>query len=331
MRMSAEPVVTTRRVDNKLPVSVVFSASVVVVVAALALPFVISEYHLLQATFVLIYAIALLGLNLLIGYSGQLSLGHGAFYAIGAYIVADLINHAGIPYWGAIPIAALASFACGLVFGLPALRLEGHYLALATFALALAVPQLLKHPLLARCTGGFMGLSVSPVRPPPGIPLRPDQWLYFLCFFCAILLFWAARNLVLGRSGRALVALREHAIAARTMGINPSLYKTTVFGLSAMYAGIAGGLSALATQFISPDSFDFFLSLSFVVGVVVGGIATISGAIYGAIFIEFVPDTANLISKSAAWAVYGIVLIVCMYLFPSGIAGAVRKLSKPKT
>ncbi len=319
---------TLRRAKSVLPSSPSTSAVVVVFLLALGLPFVATEYQLLQSTFVLIYAIALLGLNLLIGYSGQLSLGHGAFYAIGAYVTINLINNTGLPYWSAIPIAAAVCLACGFLFGLPALRLEGHYLALATFVLALAVPQLLKLSALTRWTGGFMGMTVSPIRAPSGIPLGPDQWLYLVCLICLVISFWAARNLVDSRAGRALVALRDHPIAAQTMGVNAAFYKSAVFGVSAMYAGVAGGLAVLAAQFVSPDSFDLFLSLGFVAGVVVGGIATISGAVYGAIFIQFVPDLASQVSKSAAWAVYGIALILIMYLLPSGIAGLVRRLGQ---
>ncbi len=297
----------------------------IVICLAFALPFVTTGYHLVQATYVLIYAIALLGLNLLLGYNGQLSLGHGAFYAIGAYVTINLINHAGLPYWCAIPIAAVLCLICGFLFGLPALRLEGHYLALATFALALATPQLLKNSALAKWTGGFMGMTLSPVTAPKGVPLGSDQWLYLFCLVYLLALYWAAWNLVRSRTGRAIIALRDHPIAATTMGINAAFYKSMVFGVSAMYAGVAGGLGLLAAQFVSPDSFDMFLSLGFVVGVVVGGIATISGAVYGAIFIQFVPDLASHISKSAAWAVYGITLIAFMYLLPNGVAGVVSR------
>lgn len=300
---------------------------VLLVALALALPFVASGYQMLQATNVVIFAIAVLGLNLLLGYNGQMSLGHGAFFAIGAYVTINLITHAGIPYWGAIPAAAAVCLVCGALFGLPAMRLEGHYLALATFALALAVPPLLKHPGLAKWTGGFMGLSINQITAPKGVPLGPDQWLYLFSLAWMLVLLWAARNLVRGRTGRALVALRDHPVAARSMGINATFYKCGVFGVSAMYAGIAGGLGALAAQFASPDSFDLFLSISFLVGVVVGGIATISGALYGAVFIQFVPDLASHISKAAAWAVYGVTLIAFMYLLPNGVAGLVSRLA----
>jgi branched-chain amino acid transport system permease protein len=284
-------------------------------------PFVASGYQILQATHVLNYAIALLGLNILLGYNGQLSLGHGAFCGAGAYLGVLLMNHAGLPYWTVTPVVALVCLLAGFLFGLPALRLQGHYLALATFALALAVPQLLKHPSLAKWTGGFMGVTVPSIPVPAGLSLDTDQWLYFLSLIHTIAFFLIGWNLVRGGTGRAMIALRDHPAAALAMGIDSSLYKSTAFGLSAMYAGTAGALELLVTQFASPDNFDLFLSIGFVVGVIVGGVATISGAIFGAFFIQFVPDFASEISKSAPWAVYGAALIVFMFLLPRGMAG----------
>jgi branched-chain amino acid transport system permease protein len=302
-------------------------ALLVVLVLACALPFVASSYQTLQMTFVLIYAIALLGLNILIGYNGQLSLGHGAFFGMGAYIAVILLERAGLPYWATIPIVAVACLVGGFLFGLPSLRLEGHYLALATFALALAMPQLLKHPALAKWTGGFMGVVISPVPVPAGLPLDADQWLYFFCLGVALIMFLIGWNLIRGRTGRAIMAIRDHPTAAVTMGINAAFYKSATFGVSAMYAGVAGALSAFAAQFASPDSFDFFLSISLVVGIVVGGIATISGALFGAVFIQFIPNIAGEISKSAPWALYGITLIAFMYLMPRGFVGLLESIA----
>lgn len=297
-----------------------------VIVVAVILPFVVTSYTTLQLTYVIIYAITLLGLNMLIGFNGQLSLGHGAFFGIGAYTAAILITHAGMPYWLTLPFAAAICLLGGFLFGLPALRLEGHYLALATFALALAMPQILKHPSLEHWTGLSMGVSLPPISTPPGIPLTSDQYIYFFCLGWALLMFLLGWNILRGRTGRAMVALRDHPIAASTMGINAAFYKSMTFGVSAMYAGLAGGLFALTSAYVAPDSFDFFLSISFVVGIIVGGIATISGAIFGAIFIQFVPNIAGEISKSAPWAVYGVTLIIFMYLMPAGVVGMLKKL-----
>ncbi|HZB94091.1 MAG TPA: branched-chain amino acid ABC transporter permease [Stellaceae bacterium] len=297
-----------------------------VLAAASILPFVITSYQLLLATQVIVYAVALLGLNILTGYNGQFSLGHGAFYAIGAYTTAILLDKTGIPYWATIPVAGFVCLAVGFLFGLPALRLEGHYLALATFALAIATPQLLKFKDFDSLTGGVQGIVINAPDTPFGLPIRDDQWLYFFCLFWTIPLFVIAWNLLRGRTGRALVAIRDHPLAAQSMGIDTATYKSITFGVSAMYTGIAGALGALLAQFVSPDSFDLFLSIRFLVGIVVGGLASMTGAFFGAIFVEFVPNLADLVSKAAPQAIYGAVLIGCMYLMPTGVMGLIRGL-----
>lgn len=294
--------------------------------AACALPFLVSGYQLLLANQVVVYAIALLGLNILTGYNGQFSLGHGAFYAIGAYTTAILLDKTGIPYWATIPLAGGLCLVAGFLFGLPALRLEGHYLALATFALAIATPQLLKYKRFDFLTGGVQGIVVTAPDAPFGLPLRGDQWLYFFCLAWTVLLFAIGWNLLRGRTGRALVAIRDHPIAAATMGIDNALYKSVTFGVSAMYTGIAGALGALLAQFVSPDSFDFFLSVRFLVGIVVGGLASMAGAFFGAIFIEFVPNIADQISKAAPQAIQGAVLVAFIYFMPTGVVGMLRIL-----
>ena len=286
------------------------------------LPFLLSNFRLFQFTQVFIYAIALLGLNILTGYNGQISLGHGAFWAIGAYTTAIMIDKWNVAYGWTIPTAGVTCLVVGFLFGIPALRLEGLYLALATFALALAVPQVLKY--FEHWTGGSQGIVLSKPDAPFGLPLNPDQWLYFLTLGVLILLLALARNLLSGRTGRAIVAIRDHPIAAEAMGINSALYKSLTFGVSAGYTGVAGALSALAIAFVAPDAFNVFLSITFLVGVVVGGLASISGAIWGGLFVQFVPNWAQDISKAAPWAIYGVFLILFMYTMPRGIAGALR-------
>jgi branched-chain amino acid transport system permease protein len=298
----------------------------VLLLLACALPFAVSNYRVFQFTLVLVYAIALLGLNLLTGYSGQISLGHGAFYAIGAYCAAILMDKFGVPYWATLPAAGAVCFVVGFLFGLPALRLEGLYLALATFALGVSMPQLLKYHQIEKWTGGVQGIVIVKPDPPFGLPLSPDQWLYYFTLAVMILMFVVAWNLLRGRVGRALIAIRDHHTAAEAMGVNTALYKTLTFGVSAMYTGIAGALGAIAVQFVAPDSFNIFLSITFLVGMVIGGLASISGAIYGALFIQFVPNIADEISKAAPWAIFGVFLLVCVYLMPFGVAGAIRML-----
>jgi branched-chain amino acid transport system permease protein len=299
---------------------------------ACALPFFISNYRTFQFTLVLVYAIALLGLNILTGYSGQISLGHGAFYALGAYCTAILMAKAGMPYWATLPPAAAVCFIAGFLFGLPALRLEGLYLALATFALGVAMPQLLKYHSLEQWTGGVQGIVIQKPEAPAfvtsaGIPLNPDRWLYYFTLAVTIVMFFLAWNLLRGRVGRALVAIRESPIAAEAMGVNGAIYKAAAFGVSALYTGVAGSLGAIAVQFVAPDSFNIFLSITLLVGIVVGGLASISGALYGALFIQFVPNIADEISKAAPWAIFGVFMIGFVYLMPTGVAGAIRLLT----
>ena len=305
----------------------------VLLALACVVPFVLSSYRTFQAALVLVYAIALLGLNLLTGYNGQISLGHGAFYAIGAYCAAILMDRAGMPYWATIPFAGAVCLLVGFLFGLPALRLEPLYLALATFALGVSMPQILKYHLVEKWTGGVQGIVIVKPDPPAflaslGLKLDADQWLYFFVLAIALVMFLLAWNLVRGRVGRALMAIRDHHTAAEVMGINTSLYKSLAFGVSALYTGVAGALGAIAVQFVAPDSFNVFLSITFVVGIVVGGLASLSGALYGALFIQFVPNIADEISKAAPWAIFGVFLIGFVYLMPSGVAGAVRLLLK---
>ena len=301
-------------------------AMAVLVAIACVLPFVVSNYRTFQLTLVLVYAIALLGLNILTGYNGQISLGHGAFYAIGAYTAAVLMDRLGAPYWATIPAAGAVCLVAGFLFGLPALRLEGLYLALATFALGVSMPQLLKYHHLEKWTGGVQGIVIAKPDPPFGLPINPDQWLYLFTLAVAVVMFVLGWNLLRGRVGRALIAIRDQHIAAEAMGINNALYKSLAFGVSAMYTGVAGALGAIAVQYVAPDSFTIFLSLVFLVGIVVGGLASISGALYGALFIQFVPNVADEISKAAPWAIFGLFLIGFVYLMPAGVAGAVRML-----
>jgi branched-chain amino acid transport system permease protein len=298
----------------------------VVLLVACVLPFMLGNYRVFQLTLAWSYAIALLGLNMLTGYNGQISLGHGAFYAIGAYVAAILMDKFGLPYWATIPVAGAVCLVAGFLFGLPALRLEGLYLALATFALAVATPQLLKFRGFEKWTGGVQGIVIDKPSPPAGVPLDSDQWLYFVCLAVTVPMFLIGWNLLRGRTGRAIVAIRDHPIAAASMGIDTAMYKSLTFGVSAMYTGIAGALGALAAQFVSPDSFSVFLSISLIVGLVVGGIASIFGVLFGAAFIVFIPNIADQISKAAPWAIYGVFLIGFMYVLPTGVAGGVKRL-----
>ena len=299
---------------------------VLLIAIACALPFVLPSYAVFEATLVITYAVALLGLNLLTGFNGQISLGHGAFFALGAYTAAVLMEHAGWPYWATLPAAALLGGSLGWLFGRPALKLDGVYLALATFALGVATPQLLKYKGLETWTGGSQGLVLMKPEAPFGLPLDADQWLYFFCLAVAAALFAAVHNLLRGSVGLNIVAVRDHPIAAQAMGVDNARIKTLAFGVSALCTSVGGALSAIVVQFVAPDSFSIFLSITLLVGAVVGGLSSLQGAVYGALFIQFVPRVAEQVSKSAPWAVYGAILIALVLLWPTGAAGGIRHL-----
>jgi branched-chain amino acid transport system permease protein len=294
------------------------------IAVALALPFLFGPYRVGQFTLVAAYAVAVLGLNLLVGYSGQISLGHGAFFALGAYTSAILIEKAGFPYLATLPAAALVCFLAGLMLGLPALRLSGLYLALVTLAVALVVPQLIKR--FDGLTEGTQGINVARPTSPDWLPLADDQFLYLLTLALAVPMFLLAANLVRGRMGRALIAVRESEIAAKTMGVDLAAVKTGAFAISAMYAGVGGALYVFSIGFVAPESFTLTISFAFLAAIVVGGLATIGGAIFGALFIEFVPVYAADVNEALAGVIYGAVLIAFMFALRGGVMGLGRQL-----
>ena len=294
-----------------------------------------SDYHLFQLTMVVVYAIAILGLSIVTGFNGQISLGHGAFYAIGAYVTAILMDKYDVPYFYTLPVSAVVCACVGFLIGLPALRLGGLYLALTTFALAVAIPQLLKHKAVEDYTGGVQGIVILKPDPPFNLPINSDQWLYLFTLGIGCLMFLLAWNLLRGRIGRAMRAIRDRAVAAEAMGIDIAMLKTRTFAVSAMFTGVAGSLGAITVQFVAPDSFTVFVSIDLFVGMVVGGAASIGGAVFGALFIQFVPNLADHVSKAAPGAVRGIILIIFLYVAPAGMAGltqmAIRWLRRLKS
>ncbi len=292
-------------------------------------PFVASDYTVFQVTTALSFGIAMLGLNILTGYNGQFSIGHSAFFAVGAYGAAILISQFGWHAYATLPVVALISFAMGFLFGFPALRLEGLYLALATFALAVATPQILKVDALEHWTGGVQGLFFD--KPDPLAPgLNVDQSLFYVIWVAMTLLMAVTWALLRSRSGRAIMAIRDNPIAASTMGVNLPLYKTATFGISAMFAGIGGAFFALANAFVSPDTFNFFIAVYLLVGSVVGGIVSIPGALLGGLYYVFGQEYAEEFSNLSEvipppWVTFGILLILMMYFAPFGIWGLIER------
>ena len=351
-----------------------FAAFAALIVFVYALPAFISDFKAQQYAYVAIYLIALLGLNILTGYTGQISLGHGAFMAIGGYTTAILMagnEQFGGPVGGGLkdvwtlPLAALVAGLVGLAFGLPALRLSGLYLALATFAIAVALPSAVKR--FAEFTGGSSGINLF------GLPeltgglgnveilgreLSFNEWLYYLCWTVALAAFAVAWLILRGRTGRALRAVRDSETAAVSSGISLARYKTLAFGISAAYAGLAGGLYATANTFVNPDTFPIALSIFLLIGVVVGGLGGLSGLLFGAIFVYFLPlwaqgqDLGSLLPGAVVQGdvvelplvgdyvfkgtsapggpavVYGIALILVMFVLPNGVGGLFRRAAQ---
>jgi branched-chain amino acid transport system permease protein len=277
------------------------------------LPRFISSYHALEWTRVGYYFVALLGLNVLTGYSGQISLGHGAFMAIGGYTSGILIAHHGVRDVWTIPLAGLVAGAVGLAFGLPALRLRGFYLALGTFAVAVAFPALVQK--FDHFTGGSAGLVLT---------LHSNDWLYYLTWAiggAGLVLGWLVLATPIGRSFRAL---RDSEVAAVSSGISPALYKALAFGISSFYAGVAGALDAISGAYVTPQTFPISLSLFLVVGLAVGGIGSLPGSIVGAILIQFLPTYASHVSQQAPQVIEGAILVGVMLVLPGGAAGLLR-------
>jgi branched-chain amino acid transport system permease protein len=327
---AAEQVVTEAPAIEAVPkraMTLGTGTSLLALALLILVPFFVKNFIIFQMTMLLVYGLAVLALNILTGGSGQFSLGQSAFYAVGAYSSAILMEHAGMNYALTLPISGLICFLFGFLFGLPALRLSGVYLALATFALATAMPQILKLGYFEDWTGGVQGLVVTKPDPPEflqtalswaHLKMSQDMWLYFFTLAITIAIYVFAVNLLRSRSGRAFMAIRDNEIAASAMGINVALYKTLAFGVSAAVTGIAGGLGAIAVQFVAPDGYTITLAISLFLGMVVGGVGWLPGSIVGSAFIIFVPNFAENISKGLSGAVFGVILFLVIFLVPHG-------------
>jgi len=324
------------------------AAAVAVALALLCwAPFVLDNFRTFQMTRIAILAIAVMGLNILTGYNGQVSLGHGAFMLLGMYTVAVLvdgreqlnfIDARPWPFWAALIVATGLNAIAGLFVGVPALRLSGPYLAIATLALIIAFPPVVKK--YGGLSGGVQGLRF-PTPPPPdfldGLIDRPE-WFYFLSLLAAVVLVFLAWNLLRSPLGRALVAVRDSEVAAAAMGIPVARTKVIAFVISAAYAGAAGGLLAFVLGSVTPDTITIVDSINLVVGIVIGGLASILGSILGAFAIVFIPsDAADLVGRipglgggivtQSPGAIQGALVMIFMLLMPFGVAGALHRLA----
>jgi branched-chain amino acid transport system permease protein len=309
---------------QRLPVAGAVAFAVVTVVIVL-LRFGLSNYHQGLAARVAIYFIAILGLNILIGYTGQISIGHGAFMAIGGYTTAIMSADHHTNLLLTLPLAFAITFVCGLLVGLPALRLSGVYLALATFALAVSVPQF---PLkFSKFTGGSNGIRTVDT---PG-----NTWLYWVTWACAGIGLVGAWLILRGRTGRAFRAVRDSELAAASSGVSLPIYKTLAFGISAAYAGVAGSLFVLATNgFAQPNEFGVLLSLQILIGAAVAGLGSLWGVLAGAAFIGLLPTisaSAPLVgSNHGQDVVFGLIVILIMLVLPNGVVGVLARLVQRK-
>jgi branched-chain amino acid transport system permease protein len=286
--------------------------AVVVAIAIALMPLTMSDYHDSTGADVAVFFIAILALNIVTGYTGQISIGHGAFMAVGGYTTAILTHNHGWNDLATLPLAALVGFGFGVLVGLPALRFHGVYLALTTFAVALAVPQVAKN--YPKFTGGTEGLA---------LPTHSGVWLYRTTWIVAGIVFVLAWLLLRGRTGRAFRSVRDSEIAASSSGVTLSLYKTLAFGVSAAFAGVAGSLYVLVNNFVNPDVFGLTLSLYILIGAVVGGLGSLWGVLVGAAFVQLLPiglTTTHISSSQSVPVIFGAVVIAVMALLPLGAA-----------
>ena len=317
------------------------TVAAVLVLYALA-PHLVSDFHSRDLAHAGVFFIAICGLNLLTGYTGQISLGHGALMAIGGYTTAALVVH---QHWRdvwTIPLAGLAAGIVGFLIGLPALRLSGLYLALATFAFAVAMPSLLKK--FSGLTGGGQGLRLLESTPEQvtgisgtvtifGHSMTQNHFLYYLTWAVGLVGFLLAWLIVRGRLGRVFRAVHDSEIAAASSGVNLARYKTLAFAISGVYAGVAGSLLAIQDEIVNPLTFTFLLSILILVGTVVGGLGSLPGMVLAALFVQYLPDLSTRVSDAQGVPdfVYGAAIIVVMILLPSGAGGLLRRLARPLT
>jgi branched-chain amino acid transport system permease protein len=292
-------------------------ALAVLVLLAIGVAMLVQGYWAFKLSNILVLALAVRSLQLLIGSSGQISLGHGAFFAIGAYTAGALLSHHWLPSYATVPASMVVCGLLGLLFGLPATRLSGPYLALATFALAVALPQLLKHPLLEPLTGGVSGLSLDPAVVPFGfLGLQADQWNLLQTALWIILIYGVLRRLLNGPAGLAWLTLRDHPTAATAVGVNVRKWRVAAFAVSAAAVGAAGALNTNLANFVSPDSFTVFLSLSLLVGVALAGPSSSLGTLVAAVFLSVAPDIAEKVSQELTGVLYGCVMLVAVFVLP---------------
>ncbi|SCW90628.1 branched-chain amino acid transport system permease protein [Rhizobium mongolense subsp. loessense] len=292
-------------------------------IVAILIPVFVPGYALQQVAIAIAYAIAILGLNLLMGFAGQICLAQGTLFGVGAYVTAILNATYGVSPLATLPAAAAAAAVVGLVIGLPALRLQGLQLAIVTFGIAAAFPQLLLK--MGSLTGGVSGLPIDAPEAPSFISDSPELWLYIISLACAGLGALLVSLMLFGDNGRALRAQRDNPQIAQALGINLTRTRLWAFAVSSALAGVGGGVFGIISGFISPESFLAILSINIVIGSIVGGVTSIVGAFLGGLFMVFVPTWASDINLSLGNLIYGLALILIMMVARNGVTGFIEK------
>jgi len=297
----------------------------IAVIILLIAPLFLGKYTIFLLSLLAVYALVSLGLNLLMGYTGQIAAGHAGFLALGAYFTAIIgENLQWMPCPLILLLAGVFTGAIGFLIGIPILRLKGFYIAMATLAFGVVVSEVILQ--WSSITGGDDGFSVPTARL-AGFAFDSDFKLYYLIIPVTLLMTVLARNLVNGYIGRAFIALRESEIAAQTIGIDLARYKTIAFAISAFYTGVAGGLFAYLITYLSPDAFTIELSVDFIAMIVIGGMGSILGSIIGAVILTGMQQVlAGLLDLQIL--IFGLSLIVFMIFMPKGISGMISDLKE---
>lgn len=304
---------------NRTNAQILYGTALVI---AICLPLVVPSYYLFQTSQALVMAMAVVGLNILTGYSGQVSLSHNTFFAIGAYTVAYLMLFTGTPFVLALGIGTVLAGLAGILIGFPALRLRGLYLALLTLAISIVTPTIIRRA--DGLTGGSAGLRLRKLVF-PDIGGSYDAWLYYSVLAGLVLIIIVALRITRSRLGDTLLSIKTNELASTALGVNIYFYKVFAFFISAAMAGFAGGFFAVVVGYLSPESFDLTFALALLTGSVVGGVVSVFGALFGGLFIIFVPVISTDINEALTGVIYGLILMIIIYAMPEGIVGRISK------
>jgi len=293
----------------------------------IAFPFLVDGYTVYSMTRLLALAIAIAGVNLLTGVAGLFSIGQSAFFALGAYAIGMSGEQLGLNPYLALPVAALSGGLLGFAFGWPAARLGAVHLALLTWGLAVSMPRLLKSSIFDTWTGGVQGIYLDRPLPPDWTRLTEDQWWWFITMGVLILTFWLLHNLVRGRIGRAWRAIKDQPLAAHSMGIHLSYYRAMAFAISGAVTAVSGAIIGVLDDYVAPDAYSVFFSITLLVAAVAGGIDSLRGALIGAVVLALLGAVSATLSEWIAFPIYGFVLIALIIVAPRGVAPLLDRMA----